>query len=591
MNTEKALDRARKRLREKGYISVSAENAGGSVRLFGNVPQWEDKIEAGAALSGLGFTGIINDIEVPGVEKEEFPVPEYCDQSLSGKRFDVVIIGGGVIGAAAARELSKQDLSIALLEKEQDLAVHASGRNDGMVHPGLAAKPGTKKAFYNIKGNRLYTQLTRELGIPFKRPGSMILLRSPFSRLAVPFFFLRAKKNGVDGIKYLPRKKVKEMEPHLTEHQYGAIFLPSAGILSPYNLTLALAENAIENGAEIFTETTALGFEKDGERITGVATNRGTLLAGVVINAAGIWADYVSEKAGDRFFTLHGRMGVDCILDKKAGKYLARICAEPSLKQAKSKTKGGGLVPTIEGNILIGPTAEESPYREKYETKDSDIDALAQHLKLNRMFSRDQIITYFSGIRACSYDEDFIIRVSPKVENLIHAAGIQSPGLASAPAIAEELARLTSEVLEKLTGRKPKARKNFNPVRNAKPDPVSLTDEERHALIMRDPAYGRVLCRCEEVSEGEIRDALRSPIPGITLDGIKRRTRAGMGRCHGGFCTPRVVEIMAQELGIDPKEITKKGPGSRLFAGWTKETPPAFHCRDGICADKDGVRE
>ncbi len=598
MNSEKELSVIRRKLRKQGCVDVAAEEFRGSVRLSGTVSTWERKIDAGWIAAGHGFHGVINDIVVPGIEEEKLVFPAATTTAaaaagnpdgmggstgrssggssggrmgntpLDGREFDVVIIGGGVIGCAAARELSRHDIRIALFEKEEDLAVHSTGRNDGMIHPGLAAKPGSRKAHYNIRGNRLYTRLAEELGIPFFRPGSMILFKGRFSRFLVPILTNRARKNGVDGWRVLSRKEVARREPYLERHQYGAFLLESTGVLSPYNLTVALAENAAQNSAEIFLSTGVSGFVMDGGRIAAVETTRGRVSAKVVINAAGIWADTVAGFADDRFFSIHGRHGVDCILDKRVGKYLSTICAKPSLFQIHEKTKGGGLVLTVDGNVLVGPTAREVPDREKYDTEYRDLENLYHHIRLNVKFSPADIITYFAGIRACTYDEDFIVEASRRVENLVHAAGIQSPGLASAPAIAQDLAGLAIGILSR--SGVVRAREGFDPVRKAPPVPSRMTDAERNELIRRDRAYGRIICRCEEVSEGEVRDALRSPVPAGSLDGVKRRSRTGMGRCHGGFCTPRVIEIMAGELGIDPSMITKKGTGSSIFSGWTK---------------------
>ena len=440
-----------------------------------------------------------------------------------------------------------------------------------MVHDGFAAKPGTKKAEYNVRGNRAYTQVTEELDVDFFRPGSLLLLSSPFSKLLIPFLKDRARKNDVDGYEYMSRKKVAQREPNLTEKQYGAFFLPSGGVMSPYKMVIAYAENAAANGAEIFFNTAVTGFDLEGKKIARVKTNRGTCRAGVVINAAGIWADTIAEFADDRFFSLHGRKGTDAILDLKTGQFQSTNAAMPAIiSQKSSTTKGGGLVLTPEGNILVGPTAKEVPEREDYSTEPEDMDGLQHHINLNDKLNRSQVITYFAGIRACNYEEDFIIEPSEEVANLVYAAAIQSPGFASAPAIAEDITKMTVEILreEKTVSEK----SNFNPRRTAPPQLKEMPLDERAKLVQENPAYGRIVCRCEEISEGEIRDALRSPLPVTTIDGIKRRARIGAGRCHGGFCTPRVLEIMAEELGTDVKDLTKMGSGSEIFYGLTKGT-------------------
>jgi len=559
----------RKALDRKGFKSIEAAEWRSSIVLTGTVKTWDEKINAGYAAAGRGYKAVVNDIEVPGVPVDAMSVPDLRDSFLEGRHFDAVIIGGGITGAAIARELSRYDISIALFEKEEDMAKHASGRNDGMIHDGFAAKPGTKKARYNVRGNRLYSRVTKELGVEFYRPGSMILFSNPLMRLAVPIMKARARKNDVDGYRYLSRKKVARMEPWLIDKQYGAFYLPSAGVLSPYKMVIAFAENAVQNGTAVILSTVVTGFDMKDSHIEKIRTNRGSCTAGVVINAAGIWADTIAGYAGDRFFSLHGRKGTDVIMDLKTGQYQHHIAAMPKLEQTNSKTKGGGLVMTPEGNILVGPTAREVSYRENYATDPGDINELMHHIELNRKLDRSQIITYFAGIRACTYEEDFIIEASEHVDNLVHAAGIQSPGLASAPAIAEDIVKISLGILgKKMTVNE---KKNFNPIRKGIPVLKNMPLDERDLFIRRNPAYGRIVCRCEEISEGEIRDAMRSPIPVATMDGLKRRVRVSAGRCHGGFCTPRVLEIMAEELGEDITGITKKGPGSPFFFGHTKE--------------------
>ena len=539
-----------------------------SLILNGRVQSWEEKVTAGFAAAHKGYKGVVNDIEVSGIETESMALPELEDNRLEKAHYDVVIIGGGVVGCAIARELSRYALKIALLEKEEDLARHTTGRNDGMIHDGFAAKPGTKKAAYNVRGNRLYTTVCKELGIDFIRPGSLVLFNNPLMYLAVPLFISRARKNDVDGYSYLSRNKVFSMEPYVTPRQHGAFFLPSAGNLSPYRLTIAYAENAVQNGAEVFLNTAVLGFTMDKERIAGIKTNRGTLSARVVINAAGNWADAIAGYADDRFFSLHGRKGVDAILDPKTAKWQHCNMGLIGFDQAQSRTKGGGVVMTVDGNIIIGPTAREVPYREDYTTSRADLTELFGQMKTNTQFKRSDIITYFAGIRACTYEEDFIIESSESVVNLIHAAGIQSPGLASAPAIAEDVSKMCINKLQKELDVKPNPA--FNPVRKTTPHMNHLPLEERTRWIRKNPAYGRIVCRCELVSEGEVRDALNTVIPVNTLDGIKKRTRVTGGRCQGGFCTPRILEIYADEKKVKMTEIHKKGGYSPLLMDTTK---------------------
>ena len=575
--------------RSKGAVEVRADR--GSVVLEGRVGGWAEKMELGWYAAGFGFRGVVNDIEAAGCEwatgeralsaSEAGGVDASAGHAvhagrvdrtarpLEGLSFDVAVIGGGVIGCAIARELAKWQISVVLLEKEEDVAVHTSSRNDGMIHDGFAAKPGSLKARYNVLGNRLWEPLAKDLGIDFSRPGSLIVFSNAAIAGAYPVLAARAAKNGVDGWEYWSPRRVRAEEPNVTEAQHGGFFLPSAGILSPYKATVALAESAAANGVTVSLDTCVKGLEREGNRITRVLTTRGDFRAGVVVNAAGNWADVVAAMADDRFFSLHQRRGVDMILDEATGRFQNHILGMPAITQTHAHTKGGGLVKTIEGNILVGPTAAEVPGREGYGTRPAELRELERHIRLNRRLSPSQVITYFAGVRPCTYEEDFIVERSERIANLVHAAGIQSPGLASAPAIAAEIARLSVEALAETRTVVPNA--SFLAVRRSTPELKRLPLDERAAIIAKNPAYGRIVCRCEEISEGEIRDALRSPVPALGLDAVKRRTRAGMGRCHGGFCTPRVMEILADELGLGLSEVTKKGPGSRIALGETKE--------------------
>lgn len=578
-----SLRKLRSGLEKRYGGGIGAREDRGSILLEGSLPDWEARVEAGFYAAGFGYKGVVNDIvaldsewasrEVPWMGKGGSGTQGAAGRpesglSLEGASFDVAIIGGGVIGTAIARELSKWRLSIVLVEKEEDVAVHSSSRNDGMIHDGFAARPGSLKARYNVEGNRMWEPLARELGIEFRRPGSLVLFHSQAARALYPAFAARAARNKVDSWEYWSPARVREEEPNIACRQFGGFFLPSAGILSPYRATVALAESAIANGARVELSTCVTGFERERDRITRVLTDRGAFRARLVINAAGNWADVVASWADDRFFSLHQRRGVDMILDLSASPLQNHIMSMPRVTQTATRTKGGGLVKTIEGNILVGPTAAEAPGRESYGTHPSELRDLEKHFRLNGRLSPSMAITYFAGVRACTWEEDFIVERSARVGNLLHAAGIQSPGLASAPAIAAEMARLAVEALSPEMKVSPNA--SFVARREAAPDPRRLSLEDRARLVEADPAYGRIVCRCEEISEGELRAALRSPLPARSMDALKRRARAGMGRCHGGFCTPRAMEIVADELGIALAEVTKKGPGSRIALGETK---------------------
>jgi len=326
-----------------------------SVVLEGRVRTWQDYIRAGYAAAGKGFKGVVNDIEVEGLEREREYIPPVRDNTLEGKQFDVIVIGGGVIGCAIARELTRWQLRVAVLEKEDDVAKQTSSRNNGMIHPGIAPARGTKKLHYNILGNRMYTQAARELGFALERCGSLILLEKSWYRLLAPLAKQQALQKGVDGVILLSRREVFRREPYATPAQRGGVLLPSAGVVAPYDVTVAFAENAVENGAQVFLHTMVQGFAMEHDRIARVLTNRGRIRAKVVVNAAGVWADKVAGWANDRFFTIHGRKGTIAILDKKTRAYQSGVLAMPRLA-ARPTPRAGALTPPWKAIYSWGPT-------------------------------------------------------------------------------------------------------------------------------------------------------------------------------------------------------------------------------------------
>ncbi|MDR1805311.1 MAG: NAD(P)/FAD-dependent oxidoreductase [Clostridium sp.] len=543
------------------YPGVECSAFGDSVRIEGCMEDWEEIVRCGKYAAKAGFRAVINDVKLKDFTAPAMRTPAVKDYTLQGLTPDVLIIGGGVIGCSIARELARWQLSVLLVDKEDDVAMHASSRNDGMIHPGIASHPGTLRGEYNVRGNAMYDKICKELSVPFERWSNLILYRERWFGLAARFLFAyRQKALGVPGY-HIGRRRLVEEEPNITDEAVGAFEYPTSGILSPYKLTVALADNAVENGVKISLNTVVEGMKTEHGAITEVQTNRGTLMPKLVVNAAGCFCDTVADMAGDRFFSIHPRKGECCILDKDAGPLSQRSMGLIGLAAAFSTSKGGGIMRTIDGNVLVGPDAYEQPLREDFSTHKSNIDAVMnKHLPLIKGFNRGQVITYFAGIRAASYEEEFIIEGSERVKNLVHAAGIQSPGLASAPAIAEEICKL---VLGRLGGKiLPNPR--FNPVRNAAPVMAKLSLEEKQRVIEQNPEYGVVVCRCEGISKGEIRAAVRAPLPATSIDAIKRRVRPGMGRCQGGFCSPLVAELLGEE-GI--ANVTKKGAGSELFVG------------------------
>ena len=558
------LKKVQKALRKKDLGGIECTEVRNCIRLEGEMDSWNDIVKAGKTAAKFGYKGVLNDISLKGFDEPAIRAPKTTDSSLEGVEPDVMIIGGGVIGCSIARELTKYQLNVLLVDKESDVAMQASSRNDGMIHPGIASHPGTLRGEMNVRGNAMYTQICKDLSIPFERWSNLILYSDRFFGFASSFVFAeREKKLGIEGHK-VSLEKLHEIEPNITDKAIGAFEFPSSGVLSPYKLTVAFAENAVENGAKVSLDTIVTGITVEGGKITAVKTNRGTVRPKAVINAAGTFSDKIAEMADDRFFTIHPRKGHLAILDKKQGPLVQRSMGLIGLSQAFSDTKGGGVMRTIDGNVLVGPDAFEQPYREDFSTKRENVDAmLNKHLPLIKGFSKADVITYFAGVRAATYEEEFIVEGSERVENLIHAAGIQSPGLASAPAIAEDITKITVDRLSKVM--EVKKNDSFNPRRRVTPVMAKLSLEEKQAAIAANPDYGIVVCRCEGISRGEIIDAINSPVPATSIDAIKRRVRPGMGRCQGGFCMPLVTGIICEQTGMKPSEVTKSGEGSELL--------------------------
>ncbi len=567
MNT---LSTINNKIEKKLNSNITCSEENGAVKLEGEVKSWDEVVIAGQIAAKSKYRGVINDITVKGLDLPAFTKPHIVDKAIEGKKPDVMIIGGGIIGSAIARALSKWNIDILLVEKESDVAMHQSSRNDGMVHPGVNPHSGTLKAKYNVKGNEMFKQLAKELNVPFRRIGTYVLFDSfVIKEIGSAYLLSKAKKNGVKGVRRVSIKEIKKAEPHINDNIAGGIYMPTTGVCPPYEMTVALAENAVINGAVVSLNTAVLDIKKYKDNITEVVTNRGSVYPKVVINAAGVFSDKIAEMAGDRFFTIHPRKGEIALLDKNKGNLLDSVTSIVSTKLLKGNTKGGGLVKTAEGNILVGPSAYEQPYKEDYSTNRKIMnEVLDKNLPYVKGLNKGDVITYLSGTRAATYKEDFIIEKSQKVSNLIYVAGIQSPGYASSPAIAEEIERITIETLKKEM--KVIKKVNFIKQRKGIPNLKELSKDERAELIQKRKEYGQIICRCEEVSKGEILDAIHSPIPALTIDAIKRRTRAGMGRCQGGFCSPLVADIIKQETGKELIDITKKGGDSYLLYKATK---------------------
>lgn len=550
-------------------VSVRIENR--CIIVSGHLDSW-DKIVAACSMCVNKKSGmhVVNDIRLDGVTIPEMRIPDVKDDSLDKKKPDVLIIGGGISGASIARELSKWKLDILLVDKEADLAVQASGRNDGEVHPGVDLNRGSLKQHYVLKGNRMFGRVCKELSVPFDRCGQYVGFTGKWMYpLIWAYVWQRRHICKVKDTRILKRDELFRREPNLNPEFQFAIFNPSAGCVCPYGLTIAYGENAVENGAKVSLNTAVLGMEVKNAKIRSVTTNRGTVYPKIVINAAGVFAEDVAKMAGDRFYSIHPRKGTNSILDKKSGSLVKGIASIKTLNQNTKHTKGGGILHTVHDNLLVGPNAVETYEKENFATEQGSIDAVFEKQKLTAgALSERDIITYFTGVRPATFEEDFVIEKGRRTKNLIHCAGIQSPGLTTAPAVALDIEKMVVKELSK--SRKVERNRDFQPVRKAAPVLNRLSDEERNRLIQENPDYGEIVCRCEEISKGEILDALKSPIPVPTIDGIKKRVRPGMGRCQGGFCMPLVTKIISEYEQIPEEKVRKAGAGSEILLRETK---------------------
>lgn len=474
--------------------------------------------------------------------------------------YDVAVVGAGVIGSLIARELCRYDIKVALVEKNNDMATGTSKANSAIVHAGFDAKPGTLKAKLNVEGTALMPELCKTLGVPFKPVGSLVVAFSDEEVETLGELLERGKANGVPGLEIYDAAKLREVEPFISENAKAALWAPTAGIVCPYELTIAAAENAVVNGADFIRnfEVKKIGF--DGNEFT-VSNGENEFKTKYIINAAGVYCDEIAALIGDTSIHTIPRKGEYMLCDKSVGHL-----AKHTIFQCPSKMGKGVLVtPTVDGNLLIGPSALDIEDKEDFATTAAALSGILETAKKSvPSLTTREVITSFAGLRAHCTRDDFIIEPSEKNSRFINVAGIESPGLSSAPAIAEYV----RDIILKSASFEEKA--DFNPVRE---EPVRfrhMTNEERKALIEKNPAYGQIICRCETITEGEILDAIHAPAGARDVDGVKRRTRAGMGRCQGGFCGSKVVEILARELGVEINEITKFGGNSKILYERTK---------------------
>ena len=475
--------------------------------------------------------------------------------------YDAVIIGGGAVGCAVARYLSCYRLSICLVERGEDVCVGTSKANSAICHAGFDAPVGSAKARFNVEGSRMMEGLSQELDFPYRRCGSLVLC---FDEAELPHLrelLERGVQNGVEGLEILDRAALRALEPAVSDKAVAALWAPTGAVLCPFGMTIALAENAAANGCAFRFNTEVARIERrDG--FFRLHTGGDCIDTRVVISAAGVYGDALHNQLCADKLTIVPRRGEYCLLDRTCG----HLVQHTIFQLPSAMGKGVLVTPTVHGNLLVGPTAVDQPDKDRTATTAEGLRSVAETAakSVENLPMRD-VITSFAGLRAhlSGPEDDFIVGES--TDGFFEAVGIESPGLSSAPAIGRYLAELAAAKLHAAE------KEDFIAQRRDMPHPREMDFASRQDLIARDPAYGQVICRCEGVTEGEIRDAIRR-VPGArSLDGVKRRVRAGMGRCQGGFCGPKVMELLSRELHVPITALTKGGGESRLLAGRTKE--------------------
>lgn len=558
----------------RANVSYRVENM--VVHLDGSVPSVEDFVSIGRAVGKIkGVRGVVNNISYPGMRERK---KKEGRKEIIG-RADVVVVGAGVVGCFIARELSRYDLDVVLVEKSEDVATGTTKANNAMVHTGIGEKMGTLKQKLCVEGHRMYERVADELKVPYTRCGMWIVTtkhtlehyRMPsfiadfISKRIIPLIVIRrGKKLGIP-MQMVSRRELLEREPHITEKALAAVYSPTYGVTCPYYLAIALAENAMQNGVKVMLNTEVVDIVADENGVKSVVTTEGTIDTKFVVNAAGLFADEVAEMAGAREYTIHPKKGSTLLFDREYGNYVNHSMSLLKFPRMEHY-KGGGVMLTVDGNIQWGPTMEAFSSREDTSVTSGEITEIMNHFSLLLPdFPVNAVIAYFAGIRAATFTEDFIIRPSARVKGFVHVAGIQSPGLAASPAIAKMVLGILKE-----QGLEMREKKDFNPRREKPVIFRELSNREKERAIERNPLYGKIVCRCEQVTEGEVVDAIHSPIPALSVDAVKRRTRAGMGRCQGSFCLPRVASIIARETGIEMEEVVKNSDNSNLFVGRAK---------------------
>lgn len=474
--------------------------------------------------------------------------------------YDVVIIGAGVIGTFIARELSKYELKIVLLEKANDVSDGTTKANSAIIHAGYDAKEGTLKAKLNAMGNPMFDKVCKELDVPFKRIGSLVIATNEKEMVVLKDLLERGKYNNILDMKLLNQEEVLQKEPNLSKEVIGALYAKTAGITSPFELAIALAENAIDNGVELMHNQEVTNIQNEYNTFF-VQTQDKVIKSRYVINCAGVYADKVNNMINSPSFSIIPRRGQYFVFDKQEGKKFNSVIFQCPTE----KGKGILITKTVHGNLLVGPDSQDIENKEAIETTKDRLDyvrKISKKTSTNVNFSK--VITSFAGLRATPSTGDFIIGES-ETANFINAAGIESPGLSASPAIAQRVVKIILEK-EDLT-----EKENYIKERKRQIRFIELSNEEKRDLIEKDNRYGKIICRCEQITEGEIIDVIHRNAGAKTVDGVKRRVRPGMGVCQGGFCGPRVLEILARELNKSEIDILKDSKYSYILTGTTKD--------------------
>ena len=474
--------------------------------------------------------------------------------------YDVAIIGCGVVGASLAYTLSRYQLRVLVLEKENDVAMGTTKANSAIVHAGYDPAHGTLMAKLNVQGSAMMEELCRRLSVKYKRIGSFVVAFNEEQRAHLQEMLENGNKNGVPGLALLSGEDARKMEPALSENVCAALYTPAAAVIDPWGLCIAEAETAVRNGVELKLRSAVTGLEDRGGSVL-LHTTSGDYEAAFVVNCAGGWGHEICAMTGAEEWQAKPSRGEYYLLDKSSGSLVSHVI----FQCPTAAGKGVLVAPTVHGNLIVGPNAHDVEDPMNRETTLDGMDEVAEvsHKSVPSIDFR-QSIRNFAGVRANTNEADFIIRPASKLPRMLHLAGIKSPGLSAAPAIGEYAAGLLADMglalTEKADWDGSRQQIRFK----------ELSDAEKAELVNKDPRYGRVICRCETITEGEIVAAIHSPIPPCSVDGIKRRAGAGMGRCQGGFCGPRVVDILSRELGVSPLDIRQDGDGTFILTGTTK---------------------